>query len=76
MVPQGDKGVQTRECEERIRQIPMNILGGFKYRPVFFDPEIEVKQAKMENPAMVNEGHKTNDWDDEHQRIERQVHRA
>lgn len=66
IVPQRSKGVQSREREQRIRQIPVNILGGLKYRPVFLDPEIEVKQAEMENAAMVNEGYKTDDWDDEH----------
>jgi len=76
MVPQGGKRVQTRECEERVRQIPVEILGGLKYRPVLFDPKVEVKESEMKGAAMVNEGHETDDWDDEHQRIERQVHRA
>src|ERR1700739_1682888 len=54
----------------------MNILGGFKHRPVFLDPEIELECAEIEHPAVINEGHEADDRDDEHQRIERQVHRA
>src|SRR5271168_4002040 len=76
IVPQGHKRVHARECEERISQIPVNIFGGFKYGPVFLDPKVQVKEAEIENAAMVNEGHKADDWDDEHQRIERQMHRA
>ena len=76
MVPQGGERVQTCECEERIRQISVNILGGLKYCGVFLDPETEIKEAEMENAAMINEGHETDDRDDEHQRIERQMNRA
>jgi hypothetical protein len=76
MVPQGGKRVQARECEERVRQIPVEILGGLKYRRVLFDPKVEVKEPEMKDAGMVNEGHETDDWDDEHQRIERQMHRA
>ena len=76
MVPKGSNRVETRKCEQRIRQIPVNILGGLKYCPVFFDPEIEVKKAEMENATMVNERDDADDRDDEHQRIERQVHGA
>src|SRR6185312_872951 len=74
-VPQSGKRVQARERKECIGQIPVNVLGGFKYRGVFLDPEIEVKKAELENAAMVNEGHETDDRDDEHQHIERPVHR-
>ena len=69
MVPQGRKCVQTRERDERIRQISVNVLGGLKYRRVFLDPQIKVKEAEVENAAMIDEGHDTEDRDYEHQRI-------
>ena len=46
MVPQCGKRMQTRECEERIRQVPVNILGGLKYRPILFDPKVQVTALK------------------------------
>ena len=76
LVPYGGKRVQARQCEQRIRQIPVNILRGLEYRRVFCDPEIEIKKAKMKNAAMVDEGHEAHDWDDEQQRIERQVRQS
>ena len=57
MVPQGGKRMQARKREERVRQIPVNILGGLKDSLILFNPEIEIKQTEMENAAMVNEGH-------------------
>lgn len=76
MVPQSRERVQTREPEKRIRQISVNVLGGLEYRRVFWDPEIKVEEAEVKNAPMVNEGHETEDWDYEHQRIESQVHRV
>jgi len=76
MVPQGGKCVQTREREERIRQVSVNVLRGLKYRRVFLNTGIEVKEAEVKNAAMVNERHETDDRNSEHQRIESEVHRA
>jgi len=76
MVPQGGKCVQTREREERIRQISVNILGGLKYRRVFSNPEINVKKPEVKNASVIDESHDAEDWDDEHQGIKNKVHRA
>ena len=35
-MPKGGERVQACECKERVRQIPMNILGGAEDRAVFF----------------------------------------
>jgi len=68
--------MQASKSEKAVGQIAVEILGGLKYRRVFFDPKVEVNETEMKNAAVVNEGHAANDGDDEHQRIERQVHRA
>ena len=39
--------MQTCECKQRIGQIAMNVFGGPEDRRVFFDTEIEVKDAKV-----------------------------
>ncbi len=60
----------------RICQVPVNILGGLENCPVLPDRKIKIKEAKMKNAAVINEGHEADDGDDEHQQIEHQVHRA
>lgn len=70
MMPQGGNCVQTCEREEYIRQVSVNVLGGLKYRRVFLDPAIKVKEAEVKNAPMVNEGHEADDRDEEHQHIE------
>ena len=76
MVPQSGDRMQPREREERVRQIPVDILGGPVYSPVLFNPEIKIKKTEVKNAAMVNEGHDAEDGNDEHQPVKRQVHRA
>jgi hypothetical protein len=76
VVPQCRQRVQTREREECIRQISVNILGRLEYRPVLIDSKVEIKKTKMKYSAVENEGHDADDGDDEHQPIEHQVHWA
>jgi hypothetical protein len=68
--------MQTRKCEECIRQISVNIFGGFKYCSVFFDPKIEIKNAEVENTTMIEKSHNAEDRNNEHQSIEREMYRA
>jgi hypothetical protein len=55
LVPQGGKSVQSREREERIRQIPVNILGRLEYRPVLWIPKSKSKSSgtKYLNPRRI-----------------------
>jgi hypothetical protein len=75
MMPQRRRRMYTGKCEECIGQVSMDVLRRSKHRPVGWDTEIKMKYAEIEYTAMPNECHHTHDRRDEHQGIERQVHR-
>src|ERR1022692_5299392 len=73
MVPKGCEDVNANQCEQRVGQITVDILGGMKNRAVGPDPEIQPEQAEVEYAAVPDEGHDPGDRYDEHQNVEQAV---
>ena len=75
-MPKRRQGVQAGKCKQCIRQIAVDIFGRREYGPIFFDAEVEVKEPKVEDPAVVNERDNPDDGDHEHEHIKGQVYRV
>ena len=75
LMPKGCCCVQPGKREKRIGKIPMYVFSWMKYRAIFLDPGIELKETEIENTPMKKKGHDTHKRDHEHQSVERQVQR-
>ena len=68
--------MQPRERENSVGEIAVNILGRMKYRPVLLDPEIHLKDSKIENSPVVDECNYTHNRRDKQQSVQGKVDRA
>ena len=65
--------MQRRQSKQRVRKITVKIFSRVKYRPVFPDAKINLKQSEIEHTTVVNEGYDAHTGYDEHQGVEGQV---
>jgi acyl-CoA synthetase (AMP-forming)/AMP-acid ligase II len=71
MVPESGARVQSHQCEQRVGQVSMDILGGIEDRAIGAHAEVHPEQAEVEHAAVPDEGHDAEHRYHEQQRVQR-----
>src|SRR3984957_3525592 len=66
--------METCKPKEGVGQIAVQVLGGVEYGAVGFDPEVDLEQAEVQYSAVIDECDQSDDGDDEHQHLQREMH--
>src|ERR1700689_16396 len=67
--------MKSGEAEEGIRQIAMQVLCRMEYGAIGCNAEINLKEAEIQNSAVIHERDQPHDRRDEHQRVQNEMNR-
>ena len=68
-MPEGRQRVKPGDAKQGIRQIAVQVLRRMEYGAVGFDAEIDLKEAEIQNSAVVHKRNQPHDRRNEQQRV-------